>query len=64
MSESDIFHAYRPQIIELIIICRGMSREQYEIWEAETMKGTPEKAAGFMKKVLIIVSAFRKENDG
>ncbi len=64
MSESDVFHAYRPQIIELIIICRGMNREQYEIWEVETMKETPEKAAGFMKKVLRIVSAFRKENDG
>lgn len=64
MSESDIFHAYRPQIIELIIICRGMNREQYEIWKVETMKEIPEEAARFMKKVLIIVSSFRKENDG
>lgn len=64
MTEMDIFNMYRPQIMELIIICRGMDREQYENWKVETVKETPKKAIGFMKKVLIIVSAFRKENDG
>lgn len=64
MSELDIFHACIPQIIELIIICRGLNREQYEIWKAETMKEISEEAAGFMKKVLIIVSLFRNENYG
>lgn len=63
MSELDIFNMYRQQIIELIVVCRGMNREQYENWKVKTMKETPEKAAGFMKKVLIIVSAFGKEND-
>lgn len=60
MTGLDIFHMYRPQIIELAVICQDMNRKEYESWKAETMKATPMKAAGFMGKVIMIVSAFRK----
>lgn len=64
MSELDVFHRYIPQISELIVICQEMNRKEYEDWKIETMKVVPVEAIGFMKKVLILVSAFRTEKDG
>lgn len=60
MSETDIFHMYRPQIAELIVICQGMNQKEYESWKIETMKTTPMDAIAFMEKMLMVVAAFRK----
>ena len=60
MSEIEIFHMYRPQIAELIVICQGMSQKEYESWKIETMKTTPIEAVAFMEKIVKVVSAFRK----
>ena len=60
MSETDIFHMYRPQIAELIVICQGMNQKEYESWMTETMKTTPMDAVAFMEKIVMVVSAFKK----
>ena len=60
MSELDIFHMYIPQITELIVTCKDMNQKQYEGWKAETMEATPMEAVGFMEKILMVVSSFRK----
>ena len=60
MSEIEIFHMYRPQIAELIVICQGMNQKEYESWKAETMKTTPMEAIAFMEKIVIVVAKFRR----
>ena len=60
MSETDIFHMYKPQIAELIVICQGMNPKEYESWKTETMETTPMDAVAFMEKIFMVVSAFRK----
>lgn len=61
MSERDFYIKCVPIIVEIIVLCREMSQQEYEDLKRETMQATPDKAKDFIRKVLICIDKVMAE---
>lgn len=61
MSERDFYIKCVPIIVEIIVLCREMSQQEYEDLKRETMETTPDKAKEFMRKIFICIDLVMME---
>lgn len=61
MSERDFYIKCVPIIVEIIVLCREMSQQEYEDLKRETMQATADKAKDFIRKVLICIDKVMAE---
>lgn len=55
MTERDFFIEMIPQIAELTVECRHMTKEDYEDYKLEMFNIVDPRAVPFLKKVFIVI---------
>lgn len=63
MTERELFEQLIPQIAEIIVEARKLSKEQYNKWKQEVLDevNVNGKPSGFIKKVFIVIESHLKE---